>query len=420
MSTKAVARGGISFTRRGDKIEATYNVPKAQLPEGVNRKRITAHGATETSAQRQLLIKLAANGIVYRPPRDPNNTDGITLGEWLDEWMEDYVANRIQESTKRLYNSQIRLNIKPYIGHIALKKLTPRVILHQWWNVIQNLKKVDADGNPTDEPVLKAHALNNTFKTLKMALNAARAKYEGVTAELNTTLFTPPSTHRPERPAEVEEAAAKVIRLFYREMDRTDPRWSQFMPALLGLRQSERLGLTMDSLDIDRRRPKLVVKQQLAFLKGRGHYLKNATKNGEPRKIPVNKVFVEALRARVALRKEWSERDDWNPEPEFANLLFLQPGGKLLTKNPDNKAWHSLGLNVRGHLNRHITGYLFGRLGVSMEIAGLMLGHKSESFIRYYRVAADEVTGRELDRNYDPEAFLDELDEDFDIEQRLL
>lgn len=55
-----------------------------------------------------------------------------------------------------------------------------------------------------------------------------------------------------------------------------------------------------------------------------------------------------------------------------------------------------------------------------MEIAGLMLGHKSESFILYYRVAADEVTGRELDRNYDPEAFLDELDEDFDIEQRLL
>jgi integrase len=163
-----------------------------------------------------------------------------------------------------------------------------------------------------------------------------------------------------------------------------------------------------------------VVKQQLAFLKGRGHYLKNATKNGEPRKIPVNKVFVEALRARVALRKEWSERDDWNPEPEFANLLFLQPGGKLLTKNPDNKAWHSLGLNVRGHLNRHITGYLFGRLGVSMEIAGLMLGHKSESFIRYYRVAADEVTGRELDRNYDPEAFLDELDEDFDLEQRVI
>ena len=419
MSTNAVARGGISFTRRGNKIEATYNVPKAELPEGVNRKRITAHGATETSAQRQLLIKLAANGIVYRPPRDPNNTDGITLGEWLDEWMEDYVVNRIQESTKRLYNSQIRLNIKPYIGHIALKKLTPRVILHQWWNVIQNLKKVDADGNPTDEPVLKAHALNNTFKTLKMALNAARDKYEGVTAALPDTLFTAPTTYRPERPAEVQAAAEKVIKLLYRDLDRDDPRWSQFMPALLGLRQGERLGLSMDSLDITGRRPRLLIKQQLAFIKGRGHYLKNATKNGDVRVIPINGAFLEAIKARVALRKEWSKRDDWNPDPQFANLLFLQPGGKLLSKNPDNKAWHSLGLEVRGHLNRHITGYLFGRLGVSMEIAGQILGHKSESFIRYYRVAADEVTSRELERNYDPQVLLDELDEDFDVDQRL-
>jgi len=419
MSTNRVARGGIGFTRRGNKIEATYNVPKAELPEGVKRKRITAHGTTESNAQRQLLTKLAANGIVYRPPRDPNNNDGITLGEWLDEWMEDYVSNRIQESTKRLYNAQIRLNIKPYIGHIALKKLTPRVILHQWWNVIQNLKKVDADGNPTDEPVLKAHALNNTFKTLKMALNAARDKYEGVTAALPDTLFTAPTTYRPERPAEVEAAAKKVIRLFFQDLDRNDPRWSQFMPALLGLRQGERLGLSMDSLDISGRRPRLLVKQQLAFIKGRGHYLKNATKNGDVRVIPLNRLFLEAIKARVELRKEWSEREDWNPDPQFANLLFLQPGGKLLSKNPDNKAWHSLGLDVRGHLNRHITGYLFGRLGVSMEIAGQILGHKSESFIRYYRVAADEVTGRELERNYDPQVFLDELDEDFDIEERL-
>jgi integrase len=188
------------------------------------------------------------------------------------------------------------------------------------------------------------------------------------------------------------------------------------MPALLGLRQGERLGLSMDSLDITGRRPRLLIKQQLAFIKGRGHYLKNATKNGDVRVIPINGAFLEAIKARVALRKEWSKRDDWNPDPQFANLLFLQPGGKLLSKNPDNKAWHSLGLNVRGHLNRHITGYLFGRLGVSMEIAGQILGHKSESFIRYYRVAADEVTGRELERHYDPQVFLDELDESFEDE----
>jgi hypothetical protein len=382
MSGNAVSRGGIGFTRRGTRIEATYNVPKSELPEGISRKRITAHGLTETEAQRKLLIKLAENNIRYQPPRNPSNDEGITLAEWLDEWMEDYVVNRVQESTKRLYNSQIRLNINPYIGHLPLKKPTPRVLNQQWWKVIQAKKKLDANGNPTDEPALKAHAINNTFKTLKMALHAARDKYQGVTADLPETLFTPPSTHRPEAPADVEQAAKKVIKVIYRELDREDPRWSQFMPALLGLRQGERLGLTMDSIVLTGRRPKLLVKQQLAFIKGRGHHLKNATKNGDVRVVPLFGDFLLAIKARMKLREEWSQREDWNSDPELANLLFLQPGGKLLSKNPDNKAWHSLGFDVRGHLNRHITGYLFGRLGVSMEIAGQILGHKSESYIR--------------------------------------
>ena len=128
------------------------------------------------------------------------------------------------------------------------------------------------------------------------------------------------------------------------------------------------------------------------------------------RTVPVWDEFIEMLEVRLALREEWSKREDWNPDPEFADLLFLQPGGKLLTKNRDNQAWHSLDLNIRGHLNRHITGYLFGRQDVSMEVAGLILGHKSESFIRYYRVAALEVTSRELKRHYRPGQILEDLE----------
>ena len=55
---KRRAPGGISITRRGEKYEATYNIPKNQLPEGSTRKRITAWGDSEANATAALIPKL--------------------------------------------------------------------------------------------------------------------------------------------------------------------------------------------------------------------------------------------------------------------------------------------------------------------------------------------------------------------------
>ena len=48
MDAQRRERGGIGVTQRGDRYEATYNVPKAELPEGSKRVRITAHGSRRT------------------------------------------------------------------------------------------------------------------------------------------------------------------------------------------------------------------------------------------------------------------------------------------------------------------------------------------------------------------------------------
>jgi len=397
--TQTTTRGGIGFTRRGDRIEATYNVPASELPEGAKRKRITAHGNTETEAQKNLLAKLASTD--YKTPA-PAKTDEFTLTEWLNEWVEDYLRYRVQESTLNVYLGHIENYIKPYVGHFGLESITIRDLKRLWWDKITQLKKLDSQGNETDQPLLGAFTLNNVYKTLKMAFDAASDKYD-IRITVSTRFFPTPKTKRPESDREVAEAAEKLSKLFYEEMDRNDPIWSHFMFVLLGLRQAERLGLQVKSIVLDGDEPRLEIYQQLDFSPSNGGwYLKDTTKNGQPREVPLWGEFLEAAKRRLALREEWSKRPDWNPDPQFADLLFLGEGGKLITRRQDTPMWHSLGLDMRGHLARHITGHLLAKNRVSEETAKKILGHQSDAYMHYYRVISSEMAGRELIEKYRP------------------
>lgn len=397
---QSLARGGVGFTRRGDRIEATYNVPADKLPEGVKRKRITAHGITEVEAQQKLLAKLASMDISVAPASVKDS--GPTISQWLDEWVEDYLRYRVQESTLNVYLGHIENYIKPYVGNLNLESTTIKNLKLLWWDKITALKKLDSNGNETDTPQLGAFTLNNVYKTMKMAFDAASDKYE-VRITVSPRFFATPKTSRPESDREVAEAADKLEKKFFEEMDRDDPLWSHFVFVLLGLRQSERLGLQMKSVVLDDGEPRLEIYQQLDFSTSRGGwYLKDTTKNGVPREVPLWGDFLEAAERRLAYRQELSGRPDWNPDPEYADLLFLGEGGKLITRRQDTPMWHSLGLEMRGHLARHITGHLLAKNRVSEETAKKILGHQSDAYMHYYRVISSEMAGRELTEKYRP------------------
>jgi integrase len=394
-------KGGISFTRRGDKVEATYNIPKSDLPADVKRKRITAWGDSEKEAQKNLLAKLASFKLKTKPPA-MTQVSGIKLSDWLDEWMTDYVSERVQESTLIVYKGHIENYIKPYLGNKVLEKLTIAQIKKEWWDKVRALKKLDRDGNPTSEPQLKPFALANVFKTFRMAMKAARHKYN-VRIEVSADFFAVPQRKRPESNREIEEKSDLIQKIFFEELDRNDPLWSQFMLSLLGLRQGERLGLSVNDVILDEPNPRIIVKNQLAFLKSQGGwYIKDATKNGEPREVPLRREFKEAVKKRLQLRKKWSKDPDWNPDEKFADLLFLLPGGKLLTRRQDTPMWHTLVGDTRGHLARHVAGHLLLRNGISAEMAQVILGHQSDVYARYYRAPSSQQIGDALDQNYRP------------------
>jgi hypothetical protein len=329
------------------------------------------------------------------------------LGEWLDEWIEDYVRYNVQESTLEIYKGHIEHHIKPYVGHLVLETLTPRELKVLWWEKIQSLRKT-VKGELTDKPLLGTSALHNVARTMRMALNAASDKY-GVKNRFTGTLFKLKRPTQPESTREIAAAVQKIIRIFYHELDHEDPRRIQFMLALLGIRQGERLGLEVRSVLINGASSALLIYNQLAFLKSKGgQYLKDSTKNGHPRGVPLFGEFLEAVELQLERRKEWSERPDWNPDPRFKDLLFLQPGGKLLNRKKDNEMWHSLGLDLRGHAARHATAQILADQNVSPATAKVILGHKSDVLHVYYSRLSMTAANRELNEKFRPLEILEQ------------
>lgn len=408
-------RGTYSLGQRGSRREACYTVPIAERSDPSKRERICAQGATDAEAVANLMAKLRANGkslpaapsnstavaavpTTSRAPYDPNRPGSdFTFDEWAEEWKRDWIGGQ-GDDTRDRYFGHIRNHISPHIGTYTLDRLSAKVLKEKWWDVIQ-AKRKKRGGVETDEPLLSASGLSNVYKTLRMVLTAAHDKLHSP-MNLKASLFHPP--HQGERPETDEEIAAitqRLLRLFWYELPRDDPRWARFMLALYGLRIGERCGLTVSSVDLTNpKKPVLRVRQQLAFAKQpEGWKLKPATKNGTERVLPLFGVYLEAAQRLLAQRAELAARPDWNPEPKFQDLLMLGPGGKLITTRQDAAMWKELtGGDLRGHVARHATGQIFAELDVSPDVAKLILGHQSDTYGHYYRTISTRHAHDEL------------------------
>lgn len=420
--------GGIGFTRRGNKLEATYNIPKSQLPPGRSRWRITAQGNTELEATAALLEKLKSLELAPALPgritaaeekqvRDwlgPDGKDvkgtrpaeydsdlGPLLTEWVEEWKDRWINPELAVSSRNIYFGHIANYILPYLGKYHMNELSANILLDKWWKPLGELKKVKG-GLLTDEPLLGDSVKSNIYKTLRLLITTCHHKHRTRIA-LTESLIKKPVPKRPESDREVREAAKKLEEIFLDNPNKDDPRWSLFMLAMAGVRQAERLAICTRDIDMDDPDgPTLTIHQQLDFDKASGGWvIKPTTKNGEARTIPLVGEYLEAVEKQLEWRNKWIAEagKNWNPPAGFEDFLFLQPGGKLWTRRQDTPAWHEyVGPGIRGHLARHATGHMLARQGIPVATAMQLLGHKSEAMALYYRVASAMDTRRELEK----------------------
>jgi integrase len=175
------------------------------------------------------------------------NPESLTVEAWLVKWLDTNVKLKASPTTHDRYEGLARLHIIPYIGHLALKKLSP-------FNVNNLLDQLEKKGATLWTRKMAAAVLHNAMhRAVRMQYIVANPCADTVRArpgEREMLILT-------EAEARALLKAAEDVRLY-----------ALFALALgSGMRQGELLGLQWPDLDFEK--GTLSVKRSLAQVKGR-------------------------------------------------------------------------------------------------------------------------------------------------------
>jgi len=220
------------------------------------------------------------------------------------------------------------------------------------------------------------------------------------------------------------EDAIKVLATASGRPDGT--RW--WIALLAGVRQGERLGATLDGLDLDQGtltiqwsltearfehgcggtcgvqrggscpQRRLILADGLEHIQLDGRLCLVRPKSGKPRTIPLHPQLVQALRRYLA-----ATADQPNPH----GLIWRNPDGTPITSGQDGAEWRDLLLAAEiitaeqakplreqadgtppaptTHWARHTTATILMELGVDARIIGEIVGHATEDITRHYQ-----------------------------------
>jgi integrase len=106
---------GSIYRRKNGTWAAQYIVWTAE-----GRKRRSVAGKTRAEVARKLTEAMANRdgGLVY-------DAGKLTVGEYLDRWFVDSVKGTVKETTYANYAYVTRVHIRPALGRLKLKNLTP-------------------------------------------------------------------------------------------------------------------------------------------------------------------------------------------------------------------------------------------------------------------------------------------------------
>ena len=206
-------------------------------------KRVSRYTDTQEEA-----VKLLHELSVLRDSA-PNAFSSITLGEWLDMCLEVYMKRSLKQSTYISYEGYIRIHLKPSLGGLQLRDITPR-LLQEFSNY-----KAEAEGLAP-----KTIVNLNLFlhKALSFAVN------EGYIPSNPASAINLPQGDKPQIEILTRDEQVRLIKASYQH------RYGVFIRLVLftGLRIGEVLGLRWEDLDVQA--GLLHIRRTLNRLKKRG------------------------------------------------------------------------------------------------------------------------------------------------------
>jgi integrase len=223
MSKKRGNGEGSVYRRKDGRWVGQYLVYTAKGP-----KYRYLYGKTRAEVAAKLTRALAnrEGGLTF-------DTDKVTVAAYLDRWLADSVKGTVRISTYERHEQIVRLHIKPSLGCIGLKKLTP--------THVRGLYREKLEAGLASATVHKIHS------TLHKALSQAVG--DGLVPRNAADVKAPRPTPEEMRPLS-EEEARKFLETAKASEDRFEALY--MLAVSTGLRRGELLGLRWDDVDLER------------------------------------------------------------------------------------------------------------------------------------------------------------------------
>ena len=238
----------------------------------LNGKQCAVYGQTKAEAKAKLAARMTEieQGICIE------RTD-LTLEEWGWEWLKTFKEGKIRHSTMDNYESDFRMHVVPYIGHIKLKDLTT---LH----IQRTYTKAQLNGL-SPKSIRNIHGLVHGMLAKAQSLDMVR---KNVSEDCELPMLEKTEMHTL---SDVE------LRRFL-EIAKDDPFYLMYyVDFFTGLRESELIGLTWDCIDFAKGTIR-VYRQFVRIASGpdKGKMMFTSLKNHKERTIHPAPSVMDALR----------------------------------------------------------------------------------------------------------------------------
>ena len=318
---------------------------------GVKRKYLSGKTRAEVAAKLTKAMADRDGGLIF-------DVGNLMLGEYLDRWLAECVKGTVRESTFERYEYAVRPHIKPALGKVKLKNLTPAHV--------RGFYREKLDSGLAPATVHKMHVV------LHKALDQAVA--DGLIPRNATSAVKIPRIDREEiNPLTAEESNRFI------EAARGDRLEALYVLAVhTGLRKGELLALKWNDLDLEA--GTLRVRRTLTYAGGKHSLAEPKTKKSR-RTVRLTPGAVTALRKH--LKRQMGEADRLGSLYRPGGLVFANKTGGII--NPSNLRNRSFarvlkyaelsGRNVRFHDLRHTCATLLLSKNVNPKVVSEMLGH---------------------------------------------
>ena len=389
-----------------------FYIPSRDLWRGVadagfnpngTRKQLSVTSRTQRGARDKLnLLKKEIDE--FGGPLDRHRL----VEQWAAHWLETVCRPKLKPKPYAAYQSVVKTWINPTLGKKPITLVKPS-------DVRLVYQAIGAAGR-SSSTALKAHNV--------MSAMLESARKDGIVARNVIADVDPPRAAISERGALPTADALKILAAASNRIDGT--RW--WTALLGGVRQGERLGATVDSLDLDNGlftiqwslteakfehgcggtcgalrggscpKRRLILADGLDYRQLDGRLCLVRPKSGRPRTFPLIPQLVEAL-------KRYLIATAGRPNPH--NLIWRNADGSPITSGQDSAEWRNLLLSAgviseeqakplrqqipgtapapTTHWARHTTATVLMELGVDARIIGEIVGHASEGITRHYQ-----------------------------------